>query len=64
MPDTIWTKNKEHVPTRHVARAVEDKLREVSGIAAPGMPRGRALLDAAARDITIWNNHLVYSDEW
>lgn len=22
------------------------------------------LLDAAARDITIWNNHLVYSDEW
>ncbi|WP_231292907.1 MULTISPECIES: hypothetical protein [Sphingopyxis] len=52
------------MPTRHVARAVEDKLREVSGIAAPGMPRGRALLDAAARDITIWNNHLVYSDEW
>ena len=26
MPGTIWTKNKEHVPTRHVARAVEDKL--------------------------------------
>ena len=39
MPGTIWTKNKEHVPTRHVARAVEDKLRDVSGIAAPGMPR-------------------------
>jgi hypothetical protein len=28
------------VPARHVARAIEDKLREVSGIAVPGMPRG------------------------
>lgn len=40
MPGTIWTKNKGHVPTRHVARAIEDKLRDVSGIAVPGMPRG------------------------
>ena len=28
------------MPARHVARAIEDKLREVSGIAVPGMPRG------------------------
>src|SRR3546814_19960013 len=51
MPGTIWTKTKEHVPTRHVARAVEDKLRDVSDIAAPGMPRGRVLFDAVQREI-------------
>src|SRR3546814_7189971 len=29
-----------HVPMRHVARLLQDKPRDVRGIAVPGMPRG------------------------